>query len=179
MIIKGGADSVLTVSFRPSIVGLYSGVIKIRSHSKTFTLLLRGEAHDNDDDASQDKNIEAKNTIQRSPLFTSTQNLQQEQENIGTEVAPDARDVAEIMSDPLVLKQERMKEWLNRSSKKNTDIPPASLFYEEIGLSSKTEKDEFLEDAPKEEDNDDVTVVPSILRLLPLRKQISTTFGAG
>ena len=160
--VQPGTQRTLTISFHPCAIGLYSGAIKIRSNSgKTFTLLLRGEANGGQTDTE--------NTPYRcSPVVSST--LHDDKQNF------------QVYTDPLMMKQQRMKEWLSRSSKTNTDIPPASVLYmDEPTMKPVQPNPPISNEGSSNVDNEavDISVVPSTLRLLPLKKQIHTSFGAG
>ena len=106
---------------------MYSGALKVRTTNKTFTLLLRGECNDSSATCT-DTDTYTHTSAVLAPPHSSKDGATA----LIKLPSPPPYVTQTVYSDPLMLKQQWMKEWLNRSGKKNTDIPPASLFIDQV-----------------------------------------------
>ena len=170
-----GEMASIHIRFSPHMEGVYGGVMKIRSDKRTFTLLLRGESSPSFCDVMSSNN-------QSIPQACTSKTVKSagDQGRKESDLSPP--------TDPILLRQQWLMEWLSRSAKTNTDLPPPALMaamkdsslypMAPAGPKSLTaDSNDALTTANTPSEAQDLMIVPTSLRLLPQRKEVQGPFG--
>ena len=178
-------ESTLHVRFLPLSVGIYSGVLKVRSNKKSFVLLLRGEAFhespskaeplnrsiafENDDFKVESSFDNFKKLI--SPTKRCSDKIEKSLDektdkfcqyvSQNSQVSSSSNIDTTAVNDPLIMRQKWLRDWLSKASSNNHTFINAA--YTDMPT---TNKYKYLNYA---NNSSAISVIPSSLRLLPQR----------